>query len=338
MANVTWSSLEGQYFRMDVGTTKANALSATDNTILHLCTDGAIVMNGETIAERNPDLSGYMPKTGGTFAGNVTVGSTSATKTVTCYGSTYLRGYTQVGTSSSSASFYVYGTANLVANTTIGTSLVPKTFKVYGEASVTGSITTNSTLTIENASNANLCLSDTTSSSKYKVWWRNQGGYCFLLTSAKNGSSFSTLRPYVVELATGTVMIGNAALTVVASGNVTVAKTLTAASVVQTSTSDLRAKENLNADFDALAKLRELGDVYEFDYKADGKHSYGLIAQNVETTEFSSMVGHMDEEDTESLRYVNYLDPRLTALLIKSVRQLQDEVSALREQLKNVSK
>ena len=72
--------------------------------------------------------------------------------------------------------------------------------------------------------------------------------------------------------------------------------------------------------------------MYEFDYKSDGKHSYGLIAQNVEQSELKDMVGHVDKEDPDSLRYVNYLDPRIMALLIKSVRQLQDEVTKLRSE------
>lgn len=44
-----WASLEGQYFKIDVGTTTAAALAKTaaaDAPVIHYTTDGDIVMNG----------------------------------------------------------------------------------------------------------------------------------------------------------------------------------------------------------------------------------------------------------------------------------------------------
>ena len=53
MANTDWTKLEGRYFKVDIGTTRANALKDTsDDSVLHICSDGAIVMNGEVIGER----------------------------------------------------------------------------------------------------------------------------------------------------------------------------------------------------------------------------------------------------------------------------------------------
>lgn len=303
MANVSWSSLEGNFFRIDVGTSKASALSVTDNTILHICTDGAIVMNGETIAERNADLSGYMQKSGGTFTGSVNVGSTSANRNM-----------------------YVYGLTSLQGNVTIGNATTNKTLKVYGKASTTSDLTVGGSLA---ATSDRITLKN----NGYTVYlYKPTDEYFYLMMSNKNGSTWNDLRPLTINMTNGWMSLASGAMTLVNNGDVTVAHTLTATKLVQTSTSDLRAKENLNADFDALAKLRELGDVYEFDYKSDGKHSYGLIAQNVEQSELKDMVGHVDKDDPDSLRYVNYLDPRITALLIKSVRQLQDEVTKLRSE------
>lgn len=54
MANTEWKSLEGQFFRLDVGTSKADSLADTANdAVLHICTDNALVMNGEIVAEKN---------------------------------------------------------------------------------------------------------------------------------------------------------------------------------------------------------------------------------------------------------------------------------------------
>ena len=54
MPNTDWKKLEGTYFRIDVGTPKADALAATDNeALLHICTDNALVMNGEIVGEKN---------------------------------------------------------------------------------------------------------------------------------------------------------------------------------------------------------------------------------------------------------------------------------------------
>ncbi len=54
MANADWKSLENTYYRVDVGTGKVDALADTgNNTVLHICTDNAMVMNGEIVGEKN---------------------------------------------------------------------------------------------------------------------------------------------------------------------------------------------------------------------------------------------------------------------------------------------
>jgi len=72
--------------------------------------------------------------------------------------------------------------------------------------------------------------------------------------------------------------------------------------------------------------------IYAFDYKNEAhSHSYGLIAQNVQqSAEFADMVGQREED---GMYYVNYLDPRLTALLIKSVKQLKAELEELKSRI-----
>lgn len=75
MANVSWSSLEGKFFRIDVGTTKKDALISSDNTILYICTDGAIVMNGEVIADVSPMKASDKAKLDKLYANAIDLGN-----------------------------------------------------------------------------------------------------------------------------------------------------------------------------------------------------------------------------------------------------------------------
>lgn len=163
---------------------------------------------------------------------------------------------------------------------------------------------------------------------------------CFALSSDGKSVDTSSASTYFGIL--------NNALKVYGSGNVNIKGNLTVGgSVTQATTSDIRAKENINYEFDAIAKLAGLGDVCEYDYKDGGKHSYGLIAQTLEKNdEFKDMVGvktSVDDqgnevEDADGMRYVNYLDARLVPLLIKSVQQLSDKVNALEKEIEELKK
>lgn len=52
MPNVDWKSLEGKPWKLDVGSSMAEALQSKDNSTLHVTTDGQIVMNGEPMCAR----------------------------------------------------------------------------------------------------------------------------------------------------------------------------------------------------------------------------------------------------------------------------------------------
>ena len=59
-----WNQLEGQFFRVDVGTSKSSAMSSTAQaTTIYFCTDGSIVLNGVEMGYRatttQPDLTPY---------------------------------------------------------------------------------------------------------------------------------------------------------------------------------------------------------------------------------------------------------------------------------------
>ena len=98
---------------------------------------------------------------------------------------------------------------------------------------------------------------------------------------------------------------------------------------VNTSTSsDRRNKRNI-ADFNARAIIRSLGGVFQFDYIDTGKHSYGLIAQNVKGTLLGDIVGERKER-----MYINYLDPRIISIALKGVIEVDDEVTRLKKRVR----
>lgn len=56
MGNVDWKSLEGKFFKVDVGSTTAEALSGGDNSVIYYTTDGNVVMNGQVFGAGCLDL------------------------------------------------------------------------------------------------------------------------------------------------------------------------------------------------------------------------------------------------------------------------------------------
>ena len=49
MAKKAWKDLEGQFFRIDVGSTEAEALASEESNILYITTEQSIVMNGDVV-------------------------------------------------------------------------------------------------------------------------------------------------------------------------------------------------------------------------------------------------------------------------------------------------
>lgn len=56
MGNVDWKSLEGKFFKVDVGSTTAEALSGGDNSVIYYTTDGNVVLNGQVFGGGCLDL------------------------------------------------------------------------------------------------------------------------------------------------------------------------------------------------------------------------------------------------------------------------------------------
>ena len=89
------------------------------------------------------------------------------------------------------------------------------------------------------------------------------------------------------------------------------------------SNSDAKLKTNITTITDALDKVSKLRGV-EFDYIKNGRHSIGVIAQEVEEVLPDLVIG----DDPKSVAYGN-----LTAVLIEAVKELREEVSSLKQEI-----
>lgn len=395
MANTDWTKLEGRYFKVDIGTSRAEALKDTsDDSVLHICSDGAIVMNGEVIAERMVEAT-FNEATGAYTYGSISgedlhnakyayekvcrlVTSTAdkpAIKATNNGDDGYYIGIWQDGETYNHGATIpvVTKTANGIMSAEVFSDVADiydwwtsfdeskylaktdaqSTYMPLAGGTFTGAVTFNKDITADGTINANniyfIPISTTTGRS-YRRYFKCavSGTQYYAYTELGTDRVLNTDGTYLAFKVTKPLLVGSKAAYVdtvtsvfmnnvvvgssSVSRNVTVNGTVTASSLVQSTTSDERMKENLNADFNAVEKLSSLGEVYAFDYKNEAhSHSYGLIAQNVlQNEEFSDMVGQREED---GMYYVNYLDPRLTALLIKSVKQLKAELEELRTQI-----
>ena len=97
------------------------------------------------------------------------------------------------------------------------------------------------------------------------------------------------------------------------TGNMVVGGTVTA-------NSDERLKENVKTIENALSKVMSLRGV-EFDYKENGIHSLGFIAQEVEEIFPDLVIGN----DPKSVAYQNFV-----AILVEAIKELKNEVDNLK--------
>lgn len=245
-----WRDIEKQYYRIDIGSTRTQAMSSSaPETTLFLTTDGYICMNGVEL-------------------GNAQMTSARITRT----------DHAVQDTGDSLSGVYVMGNSNTIIDATSSPDLiVSDAHKPNVIVSQNGDINTRVTL-------------------------RNDGNYFFMILTESNGGYGA--RPFYIDLKQKVVHVTGY--------------------FHQVGTSDVRTKDNLNKDFSAVELLSRLGEVYEFDYNTkagadSGRHSYGLLAQNVEqVAELADTVG----EKYDGMKYINYIDPRFIALLIKSVGEL----------------
>lgn len=91
--------------------------------------------------------------------------------------------------------------------------------------------------------------------------------------------------------------------------------------------SDERLKENISQLDNSLDRLLQLRG-YSFDWKSNGEHSVGLIAQEVEAV-YPDLVG--GNQDHKMVSYSNLVAP-----IIEAIRELKVENDSLRAELAEV--
>ena len=108
-----------------------------------------------------------------------------------------------------------------------------------------------------------------------------------------------------------------------------------------TTVSDERLKENIQVVDNALDKVSQLKGV-TFDWKKDGEHSAGLIAQDVEKVLPSAVKEKelpLKSDDGVEYKTVEY--SQVTSLLVEAIKELKEENKLLRaeiESLKDINK
>ena len=91
-------------------------------------------------------------------------------------------------------------------------------------------------------------------------------------------------------------------------------------------TSDIKLKENVVTLENSLDKIKAMRGV-SFDWKDSGKSTIGLIAQEVEQV-MPELVEYNEEDDVKTVSYAN-----MVAVLIEAVKEQQEQIDALKEQL-----
>ena len=120
---------------------------------------------------------------------------------------------------------------------------------------------------------------------------------------------------------------GSNRLNVDSTGNVTASGNVTAYS-------DAKLKTNVNTINEALSIVGKLRGV-SFDWKESGKHSIGVIAQEVEAVlpelveTIQENIGTKEEPEYREVKTVDY--GKMVGVLINAINELKEEV----EELKN---
>jgi hypothetical protein len=93
----------------------------------------------------------------------------------------------------------------------------------------------------------------------------------------------------------------------------------------------MRWKTNITPITGALDKVKRLRGVY-YDWKADGKHNIGLIAEEVAEVIPEVVMYEKNGKDANALDYA-----RLAALLIEAIKEQQKEIDELKAAVKSLA-
>lgn len=112
-------------------------------------------------------------------------------------------------------------------------------------------------------------------------------------------------------------------LRITAGGNLECEGNITAFS--STSISDINQKENIEVIENPIDKIKQISG-YTFDWKHNGEHSGGVIAQEVEQI-MPSVIKEVSIRDSDTMKSVDY--QALIGLLIETVKDLNQRIEDL---------
>lgn len=98
-------------------------------------------------------------------------------------------------------------------------------------------------------------------------------------------------------------------------------------------TSDQRAKENIQPLTASCLNIVKNLPIYTFDYKFDGSHSIGVMAQEAEEIDLGDFNLVNDNDSNGIDRFKTVKETKLTYVLWKAVQELTDEVEQLKAEL-----
>lgn len=156
------------------------------------------------------------------------------------------------------------------------------------------------------------------------------GGSLSSLTGVNDSIIFATAAPSAVERMridqSGNVGIGTTAPSYRLSVDGIIFSTSTVNGTSFVNVSDRRLKKNIVPISDALEKILGLRGV-EFDWKKDGTHELGLIAQEVESVVPDLVVTH--NTGLKAVKYAN-----IVSLLIESTKDMNEKITSLENENK----
>ena len=208
---------------------------------------------------------------------------------------------------------------NSLGNIGIGTTSPAYKLDVNGTLHAAGPVTLDSSLSIGGVSSFSNYI--TMGSNRINFGTLNSTGWGYAFYANDKGMNIDCTSESLKAL-------GIYADTVTVNGNF-----LSTGGVTAYTSSDRRLKMNIQP-VNSLAVIRTLGGTFQFDWKKDGKHSIGFIAQNVEQSKLLSMVYH----GKDGYLKLNYLDTRLISLALGASIQLDDEVTRLRRKVTRLEK
>ena len=213
-------------------------------------------------------------------------------------------------------SIYINGVEVLSSTQVLGVSL-------SGGGGAGAAVTTDGTQTLTNKTISSGVLTGTLTANS------SAGSSGQYLESTGSGVRWSTLSVDATQIANGNSKVlaannanvtvetaGNLCATFDTSNNLTVVGTVTAQSA-------MALKDNVETIPDALARVLNLRGV-EFDYKSNGTHNIGVVAEEVEA-EFPCLV-HTDNAGIKSVAYQN-----IVGVLIEAIKDLKSEIDQLKK-------